>query len=506
MQLSKILSKINIQYEVASSLDNVEFDDIALDSRLVKKGSVFFALEGRNQDGSKFINDAINNGAVAIVIPKHSSTQAPKHLSIICEDPFLLLVEFLKNFYAPLPANVYAVTGTNGKTSVAEFTRQILQFLGKKSASIGTLGVICEVRGFENNTALSLTTPDIVSLYKNLYNLKKIGVDDVAVEVSSIGLEQSRVAGVKIETAAFTNFTQDHLDYHKSMQNYFDCKMILFEKVLATSGVAVLNADIAEFEKIKEICDRRKIKIIEYGFKARDLRLLEVLQHDLEQEIIFEFKQKKYQFKLAVSGEFQAFNALCALGNILAKNNLSDEELENLLKNFQNLHPAAGRMQRVAVLANKAQIFIDFAHSPDALKNVLELARKITKARVLVLFGCGGDRDAAKRPLMGKLASNLADLVIVTDDNPRTENPALIRQAILQECDKARTIEIAGRKEAIAEAIKMLRPEDVLILAGKGHEKYQIIGDKKFEFDEGEIVRFIVGHESGVVVTNHDPL
>ncbi len=492
MQLSKILSQINIQYEVALSLENIEFNDIALDSRLVKKGSVFFALEGRNQNGNKFINDAIKNGAVAIVIPKHSSTQALKHLSIICEDPFLLLVEFLKNFYTPLPSNIYAVTGTNGKTSTAEFNRQILQFLGKKSASIGTLGVICEVKDFENDVVSSLTTPDVVSLYKNLYNLKKVGVDDVAIEVSSIGLEQKRIAGVKIDVAAFTNFTQDHLDYHKNMQNYFATKMILFEEVLADSGVAVLNSDIAEFLEIKKICDARKIKVIEYGFKACDLRLLEVVQRDLEQEIIFEFRQKKYQFQLGVSGEFQAFNALCALGNILAKNNLSDKELENLLKNFKNLHPAAGRMQRIAVLENKAQIFIDFAHSPDALENVLKLARKITKGRVLVLFGCGGNRDATKRPLMGEIASRLADMAIVTDDNPRNEDAALIRQAILQNCDMARVIEIADRKVAIEKAIKILESEDILILAGKGHEKYQIIGDRKFEFDEASIVKSIL--------------
>ncbi len=486
MKLSEILSHTKINFQISSDIDNIEFSDIALDSRLVKKGSIFFALEGKSQDGSKFIDDAIRNGAVAVVSNLKSDLEVPL---ILCDEVFLLLVAFLKKFYYPLPANVYAVTGTNGKTSTAEFTRQILEFLGKKSASIGTLGVITSDKEFENNIGSSLTTPDIVSLYKNLYNLKKVGINDVALEVSSIGLEQGRAAGIELIAGAFTNFTQDHLDYHKSMQNYFDCKMILFERSLSDAGYAVLNSDIPEFTKIKKICENRKIKIIEYGFKACNLRIYKIEQNELEQEITFEFQQEKYHFNLAVSGDFQAFNALCALGNILAKYHLSNEELKTLLKKFPNLHPAAGRMQRVATLKNKAQIFIDFAHSPDALENVLKLARKISKARVLVLFGCGGNRDAKKRPLMGEIACNLADLVIVSDDNPRNEDAALVRKEILVACDMKKTIEISNRKIAIEKTVSMLEPYDILILAGKGHEKYQIIGDQKFEFDEEKIVK-----------------
>lgn len=495
MRLSEILFQIKSQIKTdfkiirhLDLLDQITIADIAIDSRLAKKHSIFFALQGKTQDGAKFINDAIKNGAAVIVTANFAEENEAAALIIQTADPFTFLVECLKIFYSPLPSNIYAITGTNGKTSTAEFTRQILEFLGKKSASIGTLGLITNA----NCDALqssSLTTPDIVSLYKNMAILKKFAVDDVAIEVSSIGLEQGRIAGLEIDVGAFTNFTQDHLDYHESMEKYFSCKMILFERVLESGSFAVINSDIPEAEKIKKICQNQHHKILEYGFKAKDLRLIKIEQHDLGQKVFFEFRQKNYQFDLEISGDFQAYNALCALGNILAKYNLSEDELENLLAKFSNLNPAAGRMQRVAILKNKAQIFIDFAHSPDALINVSQLARKITKSRVLVLFGCGGNRDAKKRPIMGKIACDLADFVIVTDDNPRNEMPEAIRAEIMQACDQSKTVEISNRKAAIEKAITMLQDGDVLILAGKGHEKYQIIGETKFDFDEEKIVK-----------------
>jgi UDP-N-acetylmuramoyl-L-alanyl-D-glutamate--2,6-diaminopimelate ligase len=496
VKLSQILSQVKTPYKILSKIDEIEIADIALDSRLVKKNSAFFALQGKAKDGSEFISDAIKNGASVVVLGEGLTPPllvgdgyGEGCFLIESSDPFSLLIEFLKIFHKALPANIYAITGTNGKTSTAEFTRQILQFLGKKSASIGTLGVMCEASIQERLQVSSLTTPDIVSLYKNLEILKENGVDDVAIEVSSIGLEQGRIAGLKIDVGAFTNFTVDHLDYHKTMEEYLRCKMILFERILENGSVAVLNSDISEFEKLKKSCVAKNHKIIEYGFEAHDLCLQKIEQIADGQKIYFSFEQRNYQFYLAVSGDFQAFNALCALGNVLAKNKLNFEQLENLLKNFHLLQPAAGRMQRVAFLPNEAQIFIDFAHSPDALKNVLQLARKMTEARVLVLFGCGGNRDASKRPIMGEIASDLADFVIITDDNPRNEKPEEIRAEILKNCEAKKTIEIDGRKTAIEKAITMLEAGDILILAGKGHEKYQIIGDKKSEFDEELIVK-----------------
>jgi UDP-N-acetylmuramoyl-L-alanyl-D-glutamate--2,6-diaminopimelate ligase len=489
MKLSQLLSQVKSDFKISGDPSQIEIEDIAIDSRLVKKNSVFFALPGKATDGEKFIADAIKNGASVIVTKDDGhQTSSAKHPTITSSSLSSILTHFLKTFYAPLPANIYAITGTNGKTSTAEFTRQILEFLGKKSASIGTLGVMCdgEIKSHLQNS--SLTTPDIVSLYKNLQILKKNGVDDVAIEVSSIGLEQSRIAGLKIAVGAFTNFTRDHLDYHKSMPEYFKCKMMLFDSVLENSSFAVLNSDISEFLEIKKICENKNHKIIEYGFKARDLRLLEAIDHKIK----FEFRKKIYEFELSASGEFQAFNALCALGNVLAKNNLDETQLEKLLKNFHLLRPAQGRMQLVSNLQNGAKIFIDFAHSPDALENVLKLARQLTKKRVLILFGCGGDRDAKKRQIMGRIACQLSDFVIVTDDNPRTEKAELIRTEIISACDSSKTLEIADRKTAIEKAITMLEAEDILILAGKGHEKYQIIGEQKFEFDEEKIVKNVI--------------
>lgn len=493
MKLSKILSQTTVGFKIASGLAFVEqaiISGIAIDSRLVKKNSIFFALEGCDKNGKNFIPNALTGGAVVLVSDSFGSLKdLPKNVILIeTLRPRLLLAAFLKIFYAPLPANIYAITGTNGKTSTAEFTRQILEFLGKKSASIGTLGIKCN-QDFQGLQTSNLTTPDIVSLYKNLQILQKNGINDIAIEMSSIGLEQGRADGLKISVAAFTNFTQDHLDYHKTHEEYFRCKMLLFEQLLGNNSPAVLNSDIPEFPIIKKICEDRGQEILEYGFKARHLRLHEVKPEGKKQKIVFEFQQEKYHFYLTLSGEFQAFNALCALGIILAQYPLFKTELKNLLSNFYLMQPAAGRMQLISTLPNQAQVFIDFAHSPDALKNVLRLARKITRARVFVLFGCGGNRDDKKRPIMGRIACDLADLVIITDDNPRYEPASSIRSQILVACDKAKTLEIADRKIAIARAVALLGSRDILILAGKGHEKYQIIQDQKIPFDEEQIVR-----------------
>ncbi len=492
MKLTEILSQVKTKFEITHGrqiVDSLVINDIAIDSRRIKKenSTIFFALNGKEKNGAEFIASAVAKGARVIV--SSEVVNFPEVVSIKTEQVFQLLVECLKKFYTPLPTNIYAVTGTNGKTSVAEFIRQIIELVGKKSASIGTLGIICDEGVKSTLTGFELTTPDIISLYKNLHSLKENNINDVAIEVSSIGLEQARIAGLKIDVAGFTNFSQDHLDYHKTMEEYFFCKMLLFEAVMASGCAAVLNADIPEFIKIQRMCQSKKHHVLEYGFKAKDLKLIEVKQQAASQVVIFECNTKKYQIILNITGEFQAMNVLCALGMVMAKHHLSEEKLTELLAKFSQLKAAAGRMQHVVTLPNQAQVFIDFAHSPDALENVLKLARGLVKARLLVLFGCGGDRDNKKRPIMGEIASRLADTVIVTDDNPRSENAKLIRQEILASCDMSRTIEAPGREDAIKKALSMLQPCDILILAGKGHEKYQIIGDKKTEFDEEKIVK-----------------
>ena len=493
MNLQKILKKISHNYQVFGNLQNlesVEFEDVSIDSRKINKNTIFFGLIGQKNDGANFLPDVAGIGSKVAVISQKSNFDFQNFLKknpqniVIVGDVFEILVEFLKIIYQPLPKNIYAITGTNGKTSTAEFTRQILQFLNKKSASIGTIGVSCDEEIKHNFEVSNLTTPDIISLYKNLAILKKLGIDDVAIEVSSIGLDQRRMAGLEINVGAFTNFTQDHLDYHQNMQNYFECKMILFEKIVQKNGWAVINSDIKEFAEIKKICQKNQLQIMDYGFEAQALKLIKIDN----QKVDFLYNQQQFSFTTNINGDFQIFNILCALGNILAKYNLSNQEIAELIKNFDNLHSALGRMQKVCEHSG-AKIFIDFAHSPDAVENVLKLAKKIAKNRVIILFGCGGDRDAKKRPIMGEIACKNADLVIITDDNPRSENPALIRQEILQKCDKSKTLEIADRKIAIAKAIEILQNGDVLIVAGKGHENYQIIGSQKFEFNESQIIK-----------------
>lgn len=498
---SVILEKITPKNQLISlennlnnylDLSEIEISDIAIDSRLVKKNSIFFALQGKTTDGAKYIATAINQGAIAVIASDFSfcsKEDLEKIIAIKLDQVFELLVKVLNIFYPSLPQNIYAVTGTNGKTTVVEFGRQILQIMGLNSASIGTLGVISDYVDQNLLQKTALTTPDIVSFYKNLAVLKENGIDDVFIEASSIGLEQNRISGLGISAGAFTNFSQDHLDYHKSMEKYFDCKMLLFSKVLKENYFAVINSDILEYGKILEICKKTNLNITTYGYKANDFKIHEVEITESGEKILFEYNQKNHVINLDVVGDFQAHNILCSLALILIKHKISDDKLTEILKNFSQIKPVSGRMQKVATLENKARIFIDFAHSPDALKKVLLLSRNLTKARIIVLFGCGGNRDALKRPIMGEIACDLADLVIVTDDNPRLEDAAQIRKEILVGCDANKVIEIANRKEAIQKAIKMLQSEDILILAGKGHEKYQVIGNEKFEFDEEKIVK-----------------
>jgi len=454
-----------------SNLD-LEISSIEIDSRLVNKGSVFFALQGHNVDGAKFIDDAIAKGAIAVVVSRESLVVSGDRLIIEVNDVYSVLVLALQKFYPNLPENILAVTGTNGKTSVAYFIAQMQAILGKKSATIGTLGIVL---GSDNNqltnynlqlTTNNLTTPDIVSLYKNLSILKQHEVNDVAIEASSIGLEQKRLAGLKIGLGAFTNFTQDHLDYHGSMEKYFEGKMLLFKEVVENGGIAVLNADIVEFEKIKEIALIKGLKIASYSAKDSDLIL----------------------DKTNLAGDFQKANILCSLLSVSSYYKLNPEQITLLTNNLDKIKPAEGRMQLAATLKNGAKIFIDYAHTPDALQNVLQTAQKMPHSNLHILFGCGGDRDKSKRAQMGKIASDLANFIIVTDDNPRTENAAEIRKEILVACNLSKTIEIENRKEAIKQAISKLSTNDILIVAGKGHEKYQIIGTEKFEFDEKKII------------------
>lgn len=463
------------------SNSNLEISAIEIDSRLVKKGAIFFALKGHNSDGTKFIQSAFENGAVAVVYDEKENypdislpLNSDERIIIAVEDIHQILGESLQKFYPNLPRNIFAVTGTNGKTSVAYFIQQLQEILGKKSASIGTIGIKTSEDDKDNTnsdlqelTPFTLTTPDIVSLYKNLSILKQRGIDDVTIEASSIGLDQHRLGGLKIGLAAFTNFTQDHLDYHGSMEKYFDSKMMLFSELLQPRSIAVLNGDVGECDKILKVAIKKDLIVFAYS---------------AENDFPIHIKN------IPLKGDFQKSNLLCALLSVVSYYQLNKEQIQFLIDNIDKIKPAEGRMQLVKTLENNSQIFIDYAHTPDALKNVLATAKKMPHNKLFVVFGCGGDRDKSKRPQMGKIASDLADFAIVTDDNPRGEDAAEIRKEILAACDSSKTIEVGNRKEAIGQAISKLAANDILIIAGKGHEKYQIIGQNKFEFDEEKII------------------
>jgi UDP-N-acetylmuramoyl-L-alanyl-D-glutamate--2,6-diaminopimelate ligase len=471
----------------------LETSSIEIDSRKVQKNSIFFALKGTQSNGVDFIDSAIQNGAKIIVCDQNEDPKIPAGIILLkSTNPHSLLVFMLRKFYANLPKNIFAVTGTNGKTSVADFCRQILEILGHKAAVIGTLGVtIDDSQIKEKIIGNSLTTPDLITFYKNLVILKQNNVDFVIVETSSIGLEQGRIDGIEFQIGAFTNFTIDHLDYHKNMDQYFAAKMILFNKVLAKSKLAILNDESDKFAEILQISKENELKIVTYGSKNADFAIISSKEQGDFREILLEINGKKYDFKISLLEDFQVSNIVCALAMIASYFKLSQNDLLKLSQKLVDLTAVNGRMEKVATLKNNAKIYIDFAHTPDALENILKTTKKHSKARILVVFGCGGDRDATKRPIMGKIAANLADFAIITDDNPRTENSGNIRKEIIAGIEKDffnKILEVGDRREAIKKAISLLEKDDILIVAGKGHENYQIIGKEKRPFDEREII------------------
>lgn len=497
MNLLNALQNSVIPFQIDQGQDlaqNMDINDIAIDSRIVKdsSGSVFFALQGHQSNGEKFIDSAIKSGA-KIIIAKNYRKVNDGVIFITSEDPFLILTSFLTQFYSPLPQHIFAVTGTNGKTSVVEFTRQIFDLLGVKAASIGTLGLRCDHVKSNGIVSSSLTTPDIVGLYKNLATLKNNNVDHVAIEASSIGLDQQRMTGLEIKNVAFTNFSQDHLDYHADMDDYLAAKLKLFTQLAAKNSNAIINSDIDKFEHLKKVCLEIGHDVIDYGLDGKELQIVSFSEKDSGQEVVIKYRQEEYKFFIDINVNFQVFNLICALGFVLASQNLNSRQVSSLLQKFDRLQSPTGRMQKVANY-NEAEVFIDYAHTPDALEISLKNARKLKPKRLLVLFGCGGDRDHMKRPQMCQAACRNADYVVVTDDNPRNEDPAKIRQEIMTRCDISKSVEIDGRKNAIEKSLQMLTKGDIIILAGKGHEKYQSVKGQKIDFDEEKIVNEFIAN------------
>jgi len=469
-------------------LADPEILGLSCDSRSVQPGFLFAALPGTRLDGRRFAAEAVRRGAVAILTDEPEALELSaaerSRIAVVADrNPHRALALLAARFYRDQPATIAAVTGTNGKTSVAHFTREIWSRLGCPAASLGTLGLVTPAR----RRAGSLTTPDPVALHCNLARLAQDGIAHVAIEASSHGLAQYRLDAVRVTAAAFTNLTRDHLDYHGDIGSYRAAKERLFAELLAPDGTAVLNADSPEFPRLSTLCCGRGLRVLAYGSaESADVRLVATVPDNAGQRLTLAVLGRRREVKLPLAGAFQAMNALAALGLVVA----TGAAVEAATATLAHLSGVPGRLQLVAE-ASGAAVYVDYAHTPDALATVLTALRPHAAGRLIALFGAGGDRDPGKRPLMGEVASRLADRVYVTDDNPRSEPPDGIRRAILAAAPGA--IEIGDRAAAIAAAIAELRPGDVLVVAGKGHETGQIIGSEIRPFDDVVVAREAAG-------------
>ena len=448
-----------------------EVTGLALRAGEVQPGFIFAALKGIQKDGADFIPEAIAKGAVLVLAEHPVTTDVP-----------VIVVPDLRRKVSLLATHIYpsdsliklAVTGTNGKTSTVFYVQQLLNKLGIKAASIGTIGIDCA----SSHRDGSMTTPDAVTLNRTLHDLQADGVRVVALEASSHGLDQGRLDGLSFTAGAFTNLTQDHLDYHKTMDNYLSAKSTLFSNCLKAEGTAVLNADDPAFESLKSIALGKGERIISYGCKETDFQLLKQTPTPTGQEITFRALGQEYHTEIAIFGSFQVMNLFAALGLCLA----AGAKLSDLLPLLPDLQAPSGRIELMGTLPNGARVFVDYAHTPDAVERVLISLKSHTKGHLVCLMGCGGNRDSGKRPLMGAAAAKYADRIYVTDDNPRFEDPAAIRSAILAACPQA--LEFDNREAAIHAAVRSLEADDVLVLAGKGHEPGQTINGITYALDD----------------------
>ena len=465
---------------MAPQAEAVGVTGLAVDSRTVKPGDLFFALAGSKTDGSRFIDAAIAAGAVAIA-GNHLPEGERRVPLVMTPNPRRALALAAAKFYSLQPQTIAAVTGTSGKTSVAAFTRQIWQRLGRASASIGTIGLVSPKRTIYG----SLTTPDPIALHRQIDEIARDGVTHLALEASSHGLDQFRLDGVRISAGGFTNLSRDHMDYHPDIAHYLNAKLRLFRDLLPAGAPAVISADHDCSESVIEAARAKALDLMTVGHKGdgagEGIRLRDATIDGLAQKLALEHRGRRYAARLPLVGEFQIENALVASGFAIG----TGGEADAVFAALEHLEGAKGRLERVGE-RNGAPIYVDYAHKPDALAKALQALRPYAKRKLVVVFGAGGDRDAGKRPLMGAIATENADRVIVTDDNPRSENPAAIRSAILAAATGAD--EIGDRLEAIRSAIAELEPGDALLIAGKGHETGQIVGDRTLPFSDHEAV------------------
>ncbi|MER9431653.1 UDP-N-acetylmuramoyl-L-alanyl-D-glutamate--2,6-diaminopimelate ligase [Mesorhizobium sp. M0408] len=464
--------------EGTASFD-MEVTGISSDSRQVTRGVVFFALTGSKADGAAYAADAASRGAAAIVVGKGSAVAGLPVPVLVVDDPRLALALSAARFFGMQPQTMVAVTGTSGKTSVAAFTRQIWEQAGFAAASIGTTGVVAPGR----NEYGSLTTPDPVALHRLLKELAEAGVTHASMEASSHGLDQRRLDGVKLAAGGFTNLGRDHMDYHPTVEDYHRAKLRLFDALLPKGAPAVIFADDPWSEPTIKAARAEGLNVLTVGRHGDFLRLKRVEHERHRQRAEVEADGVLHEVDLPLAGDFQIANALVSAGLAIS----TGTSVAKALMALEKLKGAPGRLDLVGTAANGAPVYVDYAHKPDALENVLASVRPFTTGRVIVVFGCGGDRDRGKRPIMGEIATRLADVVIVTDDNPRSEVPETIRAAILAAAPGA--IEIGDRRKAIHEAVGMLHAGDTLIVAGKGHEEGQTIGTETLHFSDHEEVR-----------------
>lgn len=486
------MSSVRLSDILRRDLDHDPFvTGVTADSRKVGEGTLFCALPGvvpgSGNDGRNYIPQALAKGAAAILAPDDTAAMdSAEALLVKVSDVRRAYALAAKAFYGAQPKTCVAITGTNGKTSVATFCRQIFSLLGHKSASMGTLGVVkSDADGTETAvTGPGLTTPDAADMARHLADLAHDGVTHLALEASSHGIDQRRLDGVSLTAAGFTNLTQDHLDYHATMDAYRSAKLRLFEQLLPRGKTAVLNADSDSYNAFAAMSILSGASVMSVGERGRGLSLT---GRDLTvdgQILYIEHHGRKYETKLPLAGLFQASNALVAAGLCIA----AGEDAGEVIHALSRLKGARGRLERVGAKRNAAEIYVDYAHTPDGLETVLKALRPHTQGKLVTVFGCGGDRDRGKRPLMGAIADRLADRAIVTDDNPRSEDPATIRAEVLAGMGPG-AVEIGDRKKAIFEAVAGLKTGDVLVVAGKGHEQGQIIGDKILPFDDVSVVQ-----------------
>ncbi len=483
MKLNALCAAADIAVPAGADVNVTGF---AIDHRKVAPGTVFGAFKGAKFNGEDYIADAIKAGAVAIVASPEAKVEGAIHFA--ADEPRHLFARLAAPFFQPVPETLVAVTGTNGKTSTVELTRQLWRMAGQRAASIGTLGVTTS----DETVSTGLTTPDIVTFLANLTGLAREGVTHVAYEASSHGLSQFRIEGPCVAAGAFTNLSRDHLDYHADMDDYFAAKMRLFDDVVVDGGTAVIWADDEWSVKAIAQAEKRGLKVFTVGANGTSIRLSGRTPGGLGQKLELEHDGKSRVLELPLIGAYQAANALVAAGLVLA----TGGDAHTTFDAMKRLVTVRGRLERAAISPVGAPVYVDYAHTPDALEAAIAALRPHVEGRLIVVFGAGGDRDQGKRPEMGKVAAEGADLAIVTDDNPRGEDPAAIRAMVLAGMDgKGR--EIGDRREAIRAAVAEARHGDIVLVAGKGHEQGQIIGSgdsvRVLPFDDVTVAREMAG-------------